>query len=168
MGKEKKKFRDTLLGKIVGKAGSIIVDTPSVIAQVATGNYMGAIATVSGHLANSTDPAAPGLLSELKLKYEEIKLELAKVELEETRILEENVTARWTADMNSNSWLSKNIRPLGMAWVLVMTTVLMIVAWSGVTTPQQVLMMFGGLASSIAGGYYVLRTVEKRNKNKYG
>lgn len=165
--KEKKAFKDTIFGKIVGKAGSIISDVPAVIGQVASGNYLGAISTVTGALVKSDDPKAQGLLSELTLKMEKIKLELAKVELEETRILEENVTARWTADMGSDSWLSKNIRPMGMAWVLIMTTILMIIAWSNIDTPDQVLMMFGGLATTISGGYYVLRTVEKRNDKKY-
>lgn len=165
--KEKKKFKDTMFGKIVGKAGGLIGDVPKIMGQVATGNYAGAINTVIDELSGNDSPEAQSIVSELQLKFEEIKLELARVELEEFKIGEENITARWVADMSSDSWLSKNVRPLGMAWVLVMTTVLMIVAWAGVSTPSAVLTMFGGLATSIVGGYYVLRTVEKRNNNKY-
>ena len=165
--KEKKAFKDTLFGKIVIKAGDIVTDVPKIMGQLSTGNYMGAVATLAGNLEGSKDPKAPKILNELILKMEQIKLELAKVELEEFRIGEENVTTRWTADMASDSWLSKNIRPMGMAWVLLLTTVLMIVTWSGVNTPLQVITMFGGLATTITGGYYVLRTVEKRNNNKY-
>ena len=165
--KEKKKFKDTLFGKIVGKAGNIIPDALGIAARVATGDIDGAINEVKDILVGSDDPKSVGILSELDLKMEKIKLELARVELEEFRIGEENVTARWTADMNSDSWLSKNIRPLGMAWVLLMTTVLLIMAWCDVDTPLQVITMFGGLATTITGGYYVLRTVEKRNNNKY-
>ena len=39
--------------------------------------------------------------------------------------MEQNITDRWKADMNSDSWLSKNIRPLVLAF-LVVCTVLMI------------------------------------------
>ena len=39
--------------------------------------------------------------------------------------MEQNITDRWKADMNSDSWLSKNIRPLVLAF-LVVSTVLMI------------------------------------------
>jgi len=167
MGKEKKAFKETLFGKIVNKAGGIVKDLPKVVGQVAAGNYIGAIATVAGDLASSDSPEAPAILNELTLKMAEIELELAKIELEEFVVAETNTTKRWEADMHSDSWLSKNIRPLGMSWVLIMTTILLVVAWFKVETPEAVLMMFGGLSTSITGGYYVLRTVEKRNTKKY-
>ena len=167
MGKEKKAFKETLFGKIVGKAGGIVKDLPKVLGQVATGNYLGAIATVTSDLLGSDSPEAAGLLNELDIKMAEIKLELAKVDLEEFTVAETNITKRWEADMHSDSWLSKNIRPLGMSWVLLMTSVLMIVAWCDISTPVTVITMFGGIASTITGGYYVLRTVEKRNDKKY-
>ncbi len=61
---------------------------------------------------------------------------LAKQKLEqmifdfESKIQEE-VTERWKADMNSDSWLSKNIRPLTLAF-LVIATVLLIFIDAGV------------------------------------
>ena len=39
--------------------------------------------------------------------------------------MEANITDRWKADMNSDSWLSKNVRPLVLIF-LVVCTVLMI------------------------------------------
>ena len=39
--------------------------------------------------------------------------------------MEKNVTDRWKSDMNSDSWLSKNVRPLVLIF-LVVSTVLMI------------------------------------------
>ena len=39
--------------------------------------------------------------------------------------MEKTITDRWSADMNSDSWLSKNIRPMTLAF-LVISTVLMI------------------------------------------
>ena len=35
--------------------------------------------------------------------------------------MEANITDRWKADMNSDSWLSKNIRPLVLAFLVVCT-----------------------------------------------
>jgi len=62
-------------------------------------------------------------------KKEAAKLELAKLamsgdisklqaEIEAYKVEQEAVSARWTADMNSDSWLSKNIRPLTMIFIL--------------------------------------------------
>ena len=39
--------------------------------------------------------------------------------------LEKEISTRWDSDMNSDSWLSKNIRPMTLAF-LVISTVLMI------------------------------------------
>ena len=39
--------------------------------------------------------------------------------------LEKEISSRWNADMNSDSWLSKNVRPLVLVF-LVIATVLMI------------------------------------------
>ena len=59
---------------------------------------------------------------EEKLEAEQkIKELVANYEIE----MEKNITDRWKADMNSDSWLSKNIRPLVLAF-LVVCTVLMI------------------------------------------
>ena len=45
--------------------------------------------------------------------------------------MQKEVTTRWTQDMNSDSWLSKNIRPLVLIF-LVFSTVLLIFIDAGV------------------------------------
>ena len=47
--------------------------------------------------------------------------------------MEKTITDRWSADMNSDSWLSKNIRPMTLAF-LVISTVLMIFIDAGTIT----------------------------------
>ena len=59
---------------------------------------------------------------EEKLEAEQkIKELIANYEVE----MEKNITDRWKADMNSDSWLSKNVRPMVLIF-LVVCTVLMI------------------------------------------
>lgn len=63
------------------------------------------------------------------------KLE-AKQKLEETigdfeAQIQKEVTSRWSQDMNSDSWLSKNVRPLVLIF-LVLSTVLLIFIDAGV------------------------------------
>ena len=45
--------------------------------------------------------------------------------------MQEEVSNRWTADMNSDSWLSKNIRPLVLIF-LVVSTILLIFIDAGI------------------------------------
>ena len=41
--------------------------------------------------------------------------------------MEQNITDRWKADMNSDSWLSKNVRPLMLIFVMVCTMLLIFI-----------------------------------------
>ena len=52
-----------------------------------------------------------------------IKEIIANYEIE----MEKNVTSRWQSDMNSDSWLSKNIRPLVLVFLVVATVLLIFI-----------------------------------------
>ena len=41
--------------------------------------------------------------------------------------MEKNITDRWTADMNSDSWLSKNVRPMVLIFLIVCTMILIFI-----------------------------------------
>lgn len=56
-----------------------------------------------------------------------LKNELQKIINEQEAIIEQEVSKRWEADMNSDSWLSKSIRPLVLAWLVVSTTLLIFI-----------------------------------------
>ena len=86
MSKEKKAFKDTVFGKILGKAGDIVPDVAGAVLKATVGgNPMGAVQDVIGALSNSKDPKAKDIVTELNLKMAEIELEFSKVELEETK-----------------------------------------------------------------------------------
>ena len=55
----------------------------------------------------------------------EAKRKLKELILSHEAEMERNITDRWQADMNSDSWLSKNVRPMVLIF-LVVSTVLMI------------------------------------------
>jgi len=52
-----------------------------------------------------------------------IKELIANYEVE----MEKNITSRWKADMNSDSWLSKNVRPLVLIFLVVCTMLLIFI-----------------------------------------
>jgi len=61
---------------------------------------------------------------EEKLEAErKIKEILAKHEAD----MEKNITSRWQADLKSDSWLSKNVRPLVLVFLIVCTMLLIFI-----------------------------------------
>ena len=80
--------------------------------------------------------------------------------------MEQNITDRWKADMNSDSWLSKNVRPLVLIF-LVISTVLMIFIDAG-TIAFEVEEKWTDLLQivliTVIGAYFGGRTMEKRKK----
>ena len=81
--------------------------------------------------------------------------------------MEQNITDRWKADMNSDSWLSKNVRPLVLIF-LVISTVLMIFIDAG-TIAFEVEAKWTDLLQlvliTVIGAYFGGRTMEKRKKS---
>ena len=80
--------------------------------------------------------------------------------------MEKTITDRWKADMNSDSWLSKNIRPMTLAF-LVASTVLMIFIDAGTikfivedkwTDLLQIVLI------TVIGAYFGGRSLEKVKK----
>ena len=62
--------------------------------------------------------------AEEKLEAErKIKELVANYEVE----IEKNITARWEADLKSDSWLSKNVRPMVLIFLIVCTMLLIFI-----------------------------------------
>ena len=55
------------------------------------------------------------------------KAKLKQIVLDHEAKMEQNITDRWTADMNSDSWLSKNVRPLVLIFLVVCTVLLIFI-----------------------------------------
>ena len=80
--------------------------------------------------------------------------------------MEQNITDRWSADMNSDSWLSKNVRPLVLIF-LVVCTVLMIFIDAGTisfTVEEKWTDLLQLVLITVIGAYFGGRTMEKRKK----
>ena len=100
---------------------------------------------------------------EEKLAAEQkIKELVAQYEIE----MEKNITDRWKSDMNSDSWLSKNVRPMVLIF-LVVCTVLMIFIDAG-TIAFEVEEKWTDLLQlvliTVIGAYFGGRSFEKRKK----
>ena len=96
----------------------------------------------------------------------EAKRKLKELILNHEAELQRNVTDRWKSDMNSDSWLSKNVRPLVLIF-LVVCTVLMIFIDAG-TINFNVEAKWTDLLQlvliTVIGAYFGGRSLEKTKK----
>ena len=80
--------------------------------------------------------------------------------------MEKEISTRWSADMNSDSWLSKNVRPMVLIF-LVVCTVLMIFIDAG-TIAFEVEDKWTDLLQlvliTVIGAYFGGRSLEKTKK----
>jgi hypothetical protein len=112
---------------------------------------------VGGVIDNLHTSKEEKLAAELKIKE---LISNYEVEMEKT------ITDRWSADMNSDSWLSKNIRPMTLAF-LVISTVLMIFIDAGTITfkvEEKWTDLLQIVLITVIGAYFGGRSLEKVKK----
>jgi hypothetical protein len=108
MGDYKKKNGTTRVGDFLRSINfSKALD---VVAKLTSGDVSGAIKELSD---NS---------NELTQEQREVALELVKLDMK----AQEDVTNRWKYDMESDNWLSKNVRPLALIFLTVATVLIAI------------------------------------------
>ena len=101
--KSKKKFKDTRVGKFLSKAAPNILNAASDIIPDA-----GVLKLLGGLIKND---------KQLPPKDKEEALKLLEMDITEM----EQISNRWNADMSSDSWLSKNVRPMMLIFLTVST-----------------------------------------------
>ena len=98
---DKKKFKETTVGKLLFGAASMINPT---LGKVLSGV--------------SSPQEALAAIGKSKISNED-KIKLQQMIYEQQNKEIEAVTNRWQADSISDSWLSKNVRPLVLVWCIV-------------------------------------------------
>ena len=130
---------------------------------------MGVLKKIFSAGASQLVDSVGGIIDDLVTTDDErlaAKAKLKKIVLDHEAKMEQNITDRWTADMNSDSWLSKNVRPMVLIF-LVISTVLMIFIDAGTinfnvepkwTDLLQLVLI------TVIGAYFGGRSFEKRKK----
>ncbi len=96
--------------------------------------------------------------------------ELAKM-ANDTKLYEveqENITERWRSDMGSDSWLSKNIRPLALIAIFVAFFLFTMMSAFGYNAQESYVQLLGQWGQIIFLAYFGGRTVEKLADMKLG
>ncbi len=93
----------------------------------------------------------------------EVEKEMLVKELEQDVIEMQEITKRWQSDMLSDSWLSKNIRPLSLAFLTLTLFIYIILdsALEGFKIDSEWVSLLGNLLMLVYGGYFGARTLEK-------
>tara|TARA_Y100001937_G_scaffold5620_1_gene7445 strand:- start:324 stop:785 length:462 start_codon:yes stop_codon:yes gene_type:complete len=113
MSKSKKKLKDTAVGKFLAGAGS---------------NIIGSLGEVL------PDKGVFGLVKNLIKKDPELPAEdkeKALALLNQDTVEMQEVSKRWQADMKSDSWLSKNTRPLTLVFLTIAMVLLIFIDSTG-------------------------------------
>ena len=100
------------------------------------------------------DPAAQANLKELELEFAKVAVDAMKNE-------DNNVTGRWNADMASDSWLSKNIRPMSLCAIFIGYFLFAMMSAFGLNANEAYVTLLGQWGMLIMGAYFGGRTVEK-------
>lgn len=117
-----------------------------VVSSVLSGDIKGAIQTIS----NSNE------LTEQQVQMALKELEYDVIEMQE-------ITKRWESDMASDSWLSKNIRPLSLAFLTLCLFIYIILDSSleGFKIDEAWIDLLSSLLLLVYGGYFSARALEK-------
>ena len=96
----------------------------------------------------------------------EAKRKLKELILSHEAEMEKNITDRWTADMNSDSWLSKNVRPLVLIFLIVCTMLLIFIDAGALTftVEEKWTDLLQLVLITVIGAYFGGRSIEKVRK----
>ena len=106
---QKKKFKETKVGAFLTEKA------PKLVSQL--GEFLpdqGGLGIVK-NIITKDDPLPP--------EDKEQAMKLLEIDIMEMQ----NVSTRWTSDMKSDSWLSKNTRPLTLIYLTLASTILIII-----------------------------------------
>ncbi len=112
-----------------------------------------------------------GVLDNLTTSTEEklkIKTEIKKIISDYETEIEKNVTSRWQSDMNSDSWLSKNVRPLVLIFLVICTMLIIFIDAGTInfTVKDSYVDLLQLVLITVIGAYFGGRSFEKGRNGK--
>jgi len=109
-------------------------------------------------LKNDPSPEELASYRAAEMEHERFLIEAA---LAKEQVAQENVTERWKADMLSDSWLSKNIRPMVLVYLLGTYSVLSLLSGFAFYVTEAYVELLAQMLMLAMGAYFAGRTLEK-------
>lgn len=91
----------------------------------------------------------------------ELALKLKEIDTKAFEIEQKGVSDRWAADMASDSWLSKNIRPMTLVYLLTAYLGMAVADGFGFEISESYVTLLGQWGMLVMGAYFGGRTAEK-------
>ena len=124
-----------------------------------------AVSAIAGRLGvgDSVEAVAKAIAGDPQAaqKIAELELEMTRVAADAMKNENNNVSTRWSADMASDSWLSKNIRPMSLVAIFVGYFLFAMMSAFGLNANEAYVTLLGQWGMLIMGAYFGGRTVEK-------
>ena len=129
----------------------------SILTKIFSGGAGELVKSVGGVLDNLTTSKEEKLEAERKIK--EL---IANYEVE----MEKNITSRWEADLKSDSWLSKNVRPMTLIFLIVCTMLLIFIDAGAINfnVKDSYVDLLQLVLITVIGAYFGGRSLEKVKK----
>ena len=81
--------------------------------------------------------------------------------------IEQEISKRWESDMLSDSWLSKNVRPLTLATIVIFLVIMTFFEGFGISNvSDRWIGLWEMVSVTVIGGYFAVRSVDKRGRLK--
>lgn len=144
---------------MLDKLVEILKDAAPALATIAAGPAGGLLVkTISEKLGVASSVEA---VVETLQQNPEQALRLREIDVRQFEVAESNVTARWQADMGSDSWLAKNVRPATLVYLLSAYLLLAILDGFGFRVSESYVQLLGQWGMLVMTAYFGGRTVEK-------
>jgi hypothetical protein len=142
----------TLATAVAGPLGGAAIS--AIASRLGVGDSVEAVAK-----AIAGDPAAAQKIAELEL-------EMTKVAMEAQKNEDNNVTARWESDNQSDGWLNKNIRPATLVYLLTTYNVFALMSAFGHQVNESYVNLLGQWGMLVMTAYFGGKTIENIMKIK--
>jgi hypothetical protein len=119
--------------------------------------------SVIGEVSNAVDK-----FIRTKDERDAFEKEMTEIFIRAEADMQKNVSERWRYDMESDSWLSKNVRPLVLVF-LILNTMILIFVEAGVISFEvkgEWISLLQVVLLTVIGAYFGGRSIEKVNKTK--
>ena len=125
-----------------------------------------AILDIGGKILDKVFPD-PAQAEQAKLKLLEMQQSGELAQLQADINEQNNVSERWKADLASDSWLSKNIRPMSLIAIFTGYFLFAMMSAFGYEANEAYVTLLGNWGMLVFGAYFGSRSLEKVAQMKY-